>query len=62
MTTFTDVLRDAGLEQRESRPPAMPSVPRGLDWRSVGKKGGKKLKGGNGSGNGNGGQGREGFI
>ena len=42
MTTFTDVLRDAGLESREEHPPpAMPSMPKGLDWKSGVKKGKK---------------------
>lgn len=67
MTTFTDVLRDAGLEQRHSQaPPAMPAMPKGLDWRGGGGKKGKKAKegspgkkGGNGGG---GGSGRPGFI
>jgi hypothetical protein len=39
MTTFTDVLRDAGLE-RDSHihRPAVPMIPKGLDWRSAAKK------------------------
>ena len=55
MTTFTDVLRDAGLEHRDGTPPAMPAMPKGLDWRSGGKKGRK------GSGK-DGGNGKPGFI
>lgn len=53
MTTFTDVLRDAGLE-RDGPPPAMPAMPKGLDWRSAKKRSKKgsspQKKGGAGSG------------
>jgi hypothetical protein len=42
MTTFTDVLRDAGLEGTDPLP-AMPAMPKALDWRGGG--GGRKKKG-----------------
>lgn len=55
MTTFTEVLRDAGLEHADASAsrPDMPTVPRGLDWKKGGSKSGRsrsKSKGGSDKG------------
>lgn len=72
MTTFTDVLRDAGLERSEMHDPSrpdVPAIPKGLDWG--GAKKGKRDKsrerergktGGKGNGNGKGGKTGPAFI
>lgn len=45
MTTFTDVLRDAGLEGRDDRPD-VPELPKGLDVGGGGRNGGSVMGGG----------------